>query len=198
MVDAVNDSPISLDYLKHSQMEVSTFIEVYVIGGEIFAFRDDTCYCLISSGWCPTTLDYEEDDIKEFGVKLVLKTRADALDTGRGIISDLKSTTGNAKDVNEMKQKVAALNYELSAAFYLDVFSLASGVDFHTWIWIFSSKDYGNCRSYKASDKNMMVGRAMWKKSVLLIAKYVESGWDFYDELGEIGPVTYKLDWLND
>lgn len=198
LVAAVNDSPISMGYLKTSQPEVSIFVEVYVIGGEIFGFRDDVCYCLLSNGWCPTTLDYEEDDIKEFGVKLVLKARADALDIERGIISDLKSTTGNAKDTSEMKNKVNSLNYELSAAYYLDVFTLGSGVEFHTWNWIFASKDYGNARTYKATDKNIMVGRAMWKESIVLIAKYVSSEWQFYDSLGEIGPTSFKSDeWLN-
>jgi hypothetical protein len=197
LVAAVKDSPISMEFLKNSVAEISTFVEVYVLGGEVFGFRDDVCYALVSDGWCPTSLDFEEEDIKEFGVKIVLKVRADALDKERGIIADLKSTTGNAKDEREMKQKVASLNYDLSATFYLDIFTLSSGITFDTWVWIFASKDYGNARSYVAGEKNKMIERAKWKKAVVLIAKYIENGWEFTDELGEIEATMFNMEWLN-
>jgi hypothetical protein len=197
LVASVKESPISMDLLKKSKPEVSAFIEVYVMEDEVFSFKNDECYCLTTTGWVPTSLDYEEDEIKDFGVKLVLKVRADALAIGHGIISDLKSTTGNAKKVFEMQGKVANYQYDLSAALYLDVFTMAGEEEFHTFVWIFSSKDVGNAAAYRASDRNIQVGRAKWKKSVIDLAKYISSDWQFEDQLLELGPPAYALEWLN-
>lgn len=197
LISAVQNSPVSMGLLKSSKSEVSAFIEVIVMEGEVFSFRNDTCFCLTPSGWCPTSLDYEEEDIKDFGVKIVLKVRADALGQKTGIISDLKSTTGNAKKDFEMQSKVSAYQYDLSAALYLDVFSMASGEEFHTFVWIFASKDFGNAKSYKASGTNIMVGRAKWKFAVVQLAKYISSEWAFYDELGELDAPQYAREWLN-
>jgi exodeoxyribonuclease VIII len=198
LIKAVKESPISMEYLKTSKPEVSAFVELFVMDKEVFSFRDGACYCLMASGWCQTSLDYEPEDIKEFGVSLVIKVRADALGQGTGVISDLKSTTGNAKKPHEMQQKVTAYQYELSAALYLDIFTMASGEDFHTFVWLFASKDMGNARAYKASDKNIMVGRAKWKKAVTELAKYVSNGWAFVDEIGELHPPQFSLEWLQE
>lgn len=198
MIAAVKNSPISMGYLNSSKPEVSAFIEVYVMGTEVFAFKNDVCYCLLSVGWVPTSGDYDEEDIKDFGVKLVIKVRADSLGQGTGVISDLKSTSGNTLKAHEVQSKVASYQYDLSAALYLDVFTLASGEEFHTFVWIFASKDMGNAKSWKASDKNIMVGRAKWKKAVIELAKFVSNGWQFVDELGELHPPHYALEWLHE
>lgn len=197
LIAAVKDSPVSMNYLKSSRSEVSAFIEIYVLGDEVFSFKNDTCFWLSASGWVPSSLDFEEEDIKDFGTKLVLKVRADALGQGTGVISDLKSTTGNAKKAFEMQNKVSAYQYDLSAALYLDVFTMAGDEEYHTFVWIFASKDFGNARSYKASDRNIMVGRAKWKFAVTSLAKYVSNGWTFHDELGEICAPHYAItEWL--
>lgn len=198
IINAVRNSPVSMGYLKTSKAEVSAFIEVYVLGGEVFSFRDGICHALISTGWAQDSLDYDESDIKDFGTKITLKVRADALGMGTGVISDLKSTTGNAKKVFEMQKKVADYQYDLSASLYLDVFTMASGELYDKFVWIFASKDMGNCRSYVGNDDNYMVGRAKWKYAVVTLAKYIENQWVFSDELGEIGPTYYnKQDWID-
>ena len=197
LIEAVRQSPVSMELLKNSRAEVSAFIEVYVMEGEVFTFSEGVGYCLCSHGWAASLLDYEEDDIKDFGIRIVLKVRADALGMGTGIISDLKSTTGNAKKDFEMQSKVSAYQYDLSAALYLDVFTIASGEQYHTFVWIFASKDMGNCKAYRASMKNIMVGRAKWRFSVIQLAKYVSTNWKFYDEMGELDAPQYALEWLN-
>ena len=197
LVAAVMDSPIAMGFLKTSKPEVSAFVELYVFGGDVFSFKGEDCFYLSFTGWVQTTLDYDAEDIKDFGVKLIIKVRADALDLDRGIISDLKSTSGNTKKAHEMQTKVASYQYDLSAALYLDVFTMASGKEFHSFIWIFASKDVGNSMSYRASDKNILVGRAKWKKAVVELAKYVQNGWAFSDELGELEPPYYALEWLD-
>jgi hypothetical protein len=196
IIQAVKDSPVSTSFLKTSKPEVSAFVELIVLGNEVFHIRGEDCWALVTDGWAKTSLDFEIEDILEFGVKIIVKTRADALDLERGIISDLKSTQGNTKKSFEMQSKVASYQYDFSAALYLDVFTLASGTEFNTFIWIFASKDFGNAKAYKATDKNIMVGRAKWRKAICELAKYLSNNWTFSDELGELDPTFYNLEWL--
>lgn len=196
LIAAINGSPISMGFLKDSKPEVSAFIEVYVINGEVLSIKDGTIHTLVSTGWCAGSEYDDEDDVKQFGTKLVLKTRADALGIGTGTISDLKSTTGNCKNAYEMQGKVNSYEYDLSAALYLDVFTMASGEDYHSFIWLFASKDMGNAKAYRASDRNIQVGRAKWKKAVVDLAFYINNKWEFTDSLGEIGPSIFNLEWL--
>jgi hypothetical protein len=73
---------------------------------------------------------------------------------------------------------------------------MASNEDYHTFVWLFASKDLGNARAYRATDKNIMVGRAKWKKAVVDLSYYINNNWTFTDSLGEIGPSVYALEWL--
>jgi hypothetical protein len=195
LIAAIKGSPVCMSFLDSSKPEVSAFIEIYVLGEDVYSIKDETVHILVSVGWVPA-LDIEPDSLAEFGTKIILKTRADALGMGTGIISDLKSTTGNCKNAHEMQGKVNSYQYDLSAALYLDVFSMASNEDYHTFVWLFASKDMGNARAYRATDKNIMVGRAKWKKAILDLAFYLNNNWTFTDSLGEIGPSVYSLEWL--
>ena len=195
LIAAIKGSPVCMSFLDSSKPEVSAFIEIYVLGEDVYSIKDETVHVLVSVGWVPA-LDIEPDSLAEFGTKIILKTRADALGMGTGIISDLKSTTGNCKNAHEMQGKVNSYQYDLSAALYLDVFSMASNEDYHTFVWLFASKDMGNARAYRATDKNIMVGRAKWKKAILDLAFYLNNNWTFTDSLGEIGPSVYSLEWL--
>lgn len=199
IIKAVKDSPIAMNLLDKTKKEVSAFVEIMVMGKEIYCLKNDEMYQLSFAGWVPAALDDEEQDaILDFSTKLILKTRADAICVEEGFICDLKSTTGNTKDNYEMQAKVASYEYDFSAALYLDIFSMASGMTVDKFYWIFSSKDFGNSKTYLASDKNMFVGRAKWKKSAIELAKYISSDWQFTDSLGVIEPTFYNLDWLKE
>lgn len=198
MITAVRACKISMDYLNNSTPEISMFVELYVMDKEVFAFRDDVCYELTSIGWVPSSGEFEEEQIKDFGVVVPVKVRADALDIVHGAISDLKSTTGDATKKPDVKRSIATYQYDLSTALYLDIFTVGTGELFDTFIWIFASKELGNARPWKASMKHVMVGRAKWKYAVVKLAKYISNGWDFTPELEEIGPQSYDLEWLSD
>jgi hypothetical protein len=192
LIKAIKDSPISMKYLESSKPEVSAFVDLHVFEDEIYTIKNGTNYLLTSVGWVPSL----ETDL-EFSVTIRMKVRADALGIESGVISDLKSTTGNTKNAYEMQSKVTSYQYDLSAALYLDIFNLCvENEDFHSFIWLFASKDLGNARAYRATDKNIMVGRAKWKKAVVDLAYYLSNDWTFTDSLGEIGPSVYSLEWL--
>lgn len=195
LIAAIKNSPVSMNLLNKSKPEVSAFIEVFVFDDEVYSVKNDDCYQLTSIGWVPN-YSMELSALKEFATKLVIKVRADALGVGTGVISDLKSTTGNCKNAYEMQAKVNSYQYDLSAALYLDVFNMASDEEYHTFVWLFASKDLGNAKAYRATDKNIMVGRAKWRKAVIDLAFYINNNWEFTDSLGEIGPSVFNLEWL--
>ena len=196
MIQAVKASPIAMDILKESDSEVSASIEVYVLGKSVFTIRNGVLYKLALEGWMASS-DFELEDIREFATKIRIKARADALNVRKGIISDLKSTTGNVKSPHEVKTTVANFEYDLSAALYLDIFTMCGDVAFDKFVWIFASKDAGIAKAYLASVDNIKVGRAKWRKAISDLAFYINNNWTFTDSLGELGPVMYNLEWLS-
>ena len=197
IIKATKESPIAMNLVNNSKPEVSAFAELFIISGEIYGFRNEECFSLQPSGWVKTTGGYDEEQIKEFGFRMIVKVRADAYSEILKTISDLKSTSVNACKIFDVTAAVAEYSYDLSASFYLDIFWLVTGIEFDRFIWIFASKKYQNCKSYVASHKNILIGRAKWTKAVRLIEQYERSNWSFEDSLGEIGPTSYNLEWLN-
>jgi hypothetical protein len=185
IIDAVHSSEIAMGYLGQSESEVSAYVTLTVYAGNV--------YCegkvLGVDGW-----DETEFTPPPTATQITIKCRADAL--GEDFILDLKSTTGNAKNEHSLRNKVSNYSYDLSAAMYLDVFSIACERPISSFFWTFASKDVGNCKTYLASQDNIRVGRQKWKKAVTLISHFIECGWEFKDTLGILGPNFYEKEWL--
>jgi len=185
IVEAAKNSPVAMNYINNGKPEVSAFIEVVVDSGDI--------YCgdkvLGKEGW-------EKTKHKAKGVNLILKGRADCL--GSNYILDLKSTTGNAKSEKSIKDKVNDYYYDLSAAFYLDLFSAVLDKKMETFIWTFASKDIGNCKNWVASRDVIKVGRAKWKKAIVSLAYHTSQNWKFTDTLAVLEPGWGAKEWLEE
>lgn len=125
-----------------------------------------------------------------------VKVRADWINFEEGYILDLKSTTGNCKDVFKTQGKISNYDYDLSAAFYLDVFNSYLGKKglplIETFYWTFASKDIANSRTYRATDRMIEVGRAKYRKGLALIKEYQANGWTFYDILEDLSPLPWE------
>lgn len=128
------------------------------------------------------------------------KVRADWINIQEGYILDLKSTTGNVKDVHAIKKKISDLNYDLSASLYIDTFNTHYGSEvIKDFYWTFASKDMCNCKTYRASKEMLEVGRRKYKFALAQIKKYQEQEWQFYDELEDIDPVSWDKDtWMSE
>jgi hypothetical protein len=200
MIKATKDSPVAMKTLSTSKPEVSAFIVLYVLYGHIYTFRGGVCFYLGMDGWVEGSHDNDPEDIKEFGVEVVMKVRADALDETNATISDLKSTGHNAKKKHDIQSSISSYKYDLSAALYLDIFSMMpfgdKYVTFKKFIWIFASKKFGNAKSWQASKTNIRIGRAKWKYAVLEIARYKKSNWVFDDCLEVLEPQNFEHSWL--
>lgn len=191
LIKAVKGSRIANELISNGEAEVSGFVEIVCFGEDIYSNGK----ILTPFGWKATSAELFATAVMK-GIKLGLKVRADLINLKDFYILDLKSTTGNAKDERGMRQKVSSFVYDLSAAMYLDIFSLITGNKYEHFYWTFASKDIGNCKTYLADKENIQIGRAKWKKAVLSIAFYTKNNWKFEDELGLLLPNFYEKEWL--
>lgn len=188
LVRCVKASPIAQGYLVGTP-EVSLFTEIAILSGNIYAPYFNVV--LTRDGW--QHLDYAMSFKKAF--KMIVKVRADML--GDTFISDLKSTTGNARSNKSMREKISHYQYDLSASLYLDMFSLVKP-ELQEFAWIFASKDFFNSRTYTASETNIRVGRAKYMKAMLRMADYAAGGWQSVDYLDQLEPLPYELEHLKE
>lgn len=198
LAEAVRNSPISMNFIKRAKYEVSAFVDILFIYGEMFSV-DGKKRLDPEKGWVPSGIKV---DAKK-AIKLVFKCRADALlDSGQKVvygnygILDLKSTSGIATSDEEMKSTTVNYNYDLSAAMYLDVFSLATGDNYTDFLWTYASKSSWTARTYAADPMKISIGRAKWMKAANLLASYIANDWKFTDSLGIIGPMKWEYDIL--
>lgn len=120
-------------------------------------------------------------------------------------ILDLKSTTGNTKNGHSIKGKISSYSYDLSAAFYLDMFNqyledkglLKKYKPLKIFYWTFASKDMCNCKTYFASEKMLDIGRNKYKKALHTIKMYRDMEWEFPDFIEELEPQIFEEEWLN-
>ena len=185
LVKAVKDSPVAQEYLD-GECEVSLFNEISIHQGQIFAPHYGKV--LTPDGW-------EEGPKKKIkgAFEMVIKVRADTL--GDTYISDLKSTTGNARSNKSMRDKISYYHYDLSAALYLDMFGLLFP-SLQEFVWIFASKDFFNSKSYRASPNNIRVGRAKYMKALIKMADCAANKWKSVDYLDTLEPLPHELEYL--
>lgn len=186
LIKAVQNSPVAMTRLSRGKPEVSAFVTLTVVGSDIYS--KDRKEALGKYGF------ERVKSVPTKGTDIILKVRADLFH--EDFILDLKSTTGNCKSVYQMRTKISSYQYDLSAALYLDIFSLATGKKIDDFIWTFASKDYFNSKSYVATPEMIQVGRAKYKKAILSLADGIENNWQFEDSLGMLSPQPYELEWI--
>lgn len=140
------------------------------------------------------------------GVKCKIRTDVIRLGKHYSYILDLKSTQGNVRDREKIRKTIEGSGYDLSAAYYIDIanqvikelrLNVAPVTDFY---WTFASKDKGICQTYKATKKQIEVGRAKYTAGMEIFNKHAEDNWEniFKEELLSVEPSSWEVhDWLN-
>lgn len=185
MIKAVKSSPVSMEHL-NGIPEVSLFVKLSVWKGKIYA--PEYGKVLTPHGWEGADGKYSGK-----GFELVVKVRADCL--GGTFISDLKSTSGKATQAASVRQSISKYKYDLSAALYLDLFSLVRE-DLCAFVWIFASKENPCAAPWLATEKQILIGRAKWSWAVKRLADLAASKWEIPDYLREAEPLPHELEWL--
>lgn len=136
------------------------------------------------------------------GVKI--RVRTDWIDLERGFLLDLKSMSGNVRDQMNIKKKIDSMDYDLSAALYIDAFNavfkkLKKKGQIKDFYWSFASKDQVSCQVYRATEEMIRVGRAKYKKALREIAEAEAKGWVFESKVLDVGPTPWQKDlWLEE
>lgn len=197
LIEGVKRSPVALQFLTEGQPEVSCFAILFVdiINGNVFAKTKTSLLHLNREGW--DVLDAEGFDPLGY-LPIRVKVRADYINLNKGYILDLKSTSSKAKNPKEMLKAVEMYQYDMSAALYLDIFSIYTEIPMTEFYWVFAQKDIPTAKTWLASKDSIRVGRAKWKKAVLDLAKCINLNWEFRDELGVIEPSYWDKEWIKD
>lgn len=142
-----------------------------------------------------------EAEVSFYGtlMNLPIKGRTDWIYLGKdeSYIIDLKSTTGNAKDVFKTKNKIESYGYDLSASLYVDLVNMVlSALQINckpvtNFFWVFASKDICNSAVFAASEEMLRVGRRKYEYCLRQIIKYQALNWQFVDELQVLEPVAW-------
>lgn len=185
LIKCVKESEIAQEYLD-GKPEVSLYVKIVVEDGVIYAPY---------FGMRLTRVGWVKDSHRPKGVEFIAKVRADML--GKDYISDLKSTTGNARSMEAMRYKISDWVYDLSASFYLDMFSLLRP-NLKKFIWIFASKDLKNAKTWRATPENILIGRAKYMFAMLRLADCMTNNWEVKDTLGELPPHPKEREWLTE
>jgi hypothetical protein len=188
LIKAVKSSKVAKKYLG-GKPEVSLFTEIAVCSGWIYAPYFGKR--LTRDGWIADIQGAHS--ARKHGFPFVVKVRADTL--GKMYISDLKSTSSNARSMVDMKKTVSNYHYDLSAALYMDMFSLLRP-ELKKFIWIFASKSVLHSKTWRASEDNILIGRAKYMKAMVSLAKCARNAWKLEDELGILEPAHWDREWL--
>ena len=189
---AVAASKSSTSLIEVCDPEVSLFVELGInpdtreIVYKSIPGSSETMGLLPNGEWVPFP-----NMARSYYVWVVLKVRADALSLKNGFILDLKTTSSNARSEEECEKSTKYYNYDLSAAFYMDLFNTVLDGKITDFYWTYVSKTHLNCRTHRALPETLMTGRAKWTRAAINLARGIRDGWDSVDSIGEIGPDLY-------
>lgn len=190
LIKAVKQSEVATKLLKGGTPEVSAFVRLLIAEGRVY--HPTSGRALMDTGWKAV------GSIPKEGTEIIVKVRADLLAQDNSYIVDLKSCSGNTKSEWMIAGKVSDMSYDLSAALYLDIFSLVLDRTLENFIWIFASKDVGNCQSYLASPTNITIGRIKYRTALVKIAEGIQTNWKFKERLEILEPSYFERKWLSE
>lgn len=200
IIEATQNSHIAMNLCNSGEPEVTCFTEVLVYGGEVF----DSSFnrILTINGWREVE-GGRKGSVPPSATLLRIKSRADTLILGDvefgNAMSDLKSTSGSLNDITDIRKKIKLWGYEFSAAMYLSVFDLELEYPIDDWYWIFASKDTLDCRTVKASEKMLQLGRAKFIASLVMLASAIEEEWVIVEKIDEVPVDPYEYaTWIGD
>lgn len=192
LIKSVKKSEAAKKYLT-GKPEVSLYVEIVVYNGKIYAPYFGKR--MTRNGWVDDLQGAHQ--AKNKGYSFIVKVRADTL--GKTYISDLKSSSSNARSKKSMKSTISDYDYDLSAALYLDLFTLLRP-ELNRFAWIFASKTLINCKTWRAKQGSDMikVGRAKYMYAMKTLAKLAADNFKLPDIVEDIEPAYWDREWLDE
>lgn len=185
LIASTKASPMANAIYSGGVAEKSLFVKIFVdpATGEIYHIGKEIWKLDTFKGW-----EVVKGANVEPLIAIQVKVRFDYANYDKGYIADLKSMSGDPGDTKAIFYKIKDLNYDMSAAQYIDMFNLwaiedGRGPIFKEFYWTFASKTLPICQNYLCDEVLLQVGRAKFKKAVRELVKYTQNSWTFEEEL---------------
>lgn len=194
MAESVKRSQECSKLLKHGVSEESCFVKFWAGDAGVFCNPQAKVWLKLTlTGWKTLPRAFSTDKL----TPIFVKARADRLRRGNWCL-DLKSMSGNPKDEKLIASKIVDMNYDLSAAFYLSIFSCEKPEEFNEmqFIWVFASKDLFQSQIWVATEEMLMLGRLKVVKALKAIASGCQRNWKFEEKVLGIDPPYWAMDEL--
>lgn len=133
-----------------------------------------------------------EDHKKALEGMVLLNKSADlsALNIG----GDLKSTSeSDLEDEDVLRKIIKNYSYDVSFAFYKDIYELVTGKPLGAWYWIIASKKLAMSKLVWADEAYYRLGRSKYTKGMQVILDFMADDWQYRDKSIVLKPAGYEL-----
>ncbi len=184
LVKGVQKNPLSCSIYTEGKAETSLFVQYLVNDTGVYLKADSgKIFRLVAGGWASMTSNFKLGECTAIKVKV----RCDYRHQDLGYIADLKSTTGDPRDADEIAKKIAQYEYDFSAVLYMDAFNAellyrGETAKYHDFIWTFATKDGVQSKNWFMNSVQQQIGRAKVVKALQSLAKNIEDDWQFTPE----------------
>jgi hypothetical protein len=167
----------------NAQKLIDSFNEAKVVIGPQGHDKEVNVSSFYTGGYAEQTCTAEIDGIK-------VKVRSDyrKVFDDFASINDIKTTGDNIDTATAAERVCSIYDYDLSAALYVDIFSMVSNLP-HDFYFTFLSKKNGETRMYKASEQMLEAGRKKYKKAIELLKEARETGRYYINKIEEINSI---------
>lgn len=107
---------------------------------------------------------------------------------------DLKSTSeSDLEDEDVLRKIIKNYSYDVSFAFYKDIYEIVMGKPLDAWYWIIASKKLDLAKLVWADESYYRLGRSKYTKGMQVILDFIADEWEYKDKSIVLAPAGYEL-----
>jgi hypothetical protein len=107
---------------------------------------------------------------------------------------DLKSTSeSNLDDEDTLRKIIKNYGYDVSFAFYKDIYEIVTGKKLDAWYWIIASKKIAKSKLVWADSTYYELGRSKYTKGMLAILDLAQDQWEYKDKALTLTPAGFEM-----
>ena len=121
-----------------------------------------------------------------------LHTKADYKNLSIG--GDLKSTSeANLDDEDTLRKIIKNYGYDVSFAFYKDIYEIVTNKKLDAWYWIIASKKLAKSKLVWADETYYQLGRSKYTKGMVAILDLMSDSWEYKDKAITLQPAGHEM-----
>ena len=107
---------------------------------------------------------------------------------------DLKSTAeSDLEDEDVLRKIIKNYSYDVSFAFYKDIYEIVTGKPLDAWYWIIASKKLDLAKLVWADESYYRLGRSKYTKGMQVILDFMADEWAYRDKPITLAPAGYEM-----